>query len=282
MDKDKVGFCFTGEGARGAIQAGIALSLFKKGIKPDFTIGISSGSICASSYCYLGPEGLADLWSSVKSIFSVFRINYNFLWKRGLMNQKPMEKILSDAMKNDPICESVVIRMNIEDGFMDYVSNKSTTTEEFKEAVLASVAITSLVEDRDGWVDAGSRQIAPLEQCIHSGCNKIYVIMGRRLTIDPWRNPEGFLSSLKMGFRAFDIALQEIMIRDINRCLKKIGDMDYKGIDIYLVEPNETFYESANFKKCKDGVVYGEEGNYHIQDKKALQLNNFLKGYEDV
>jgi len=279
--KDKVGFCFTGEGARGAVQAGIALGLHKKGIKADFTIGISSGSICAASYSYLGPQGLVDLWSSIKNIFSIFGINYNFLWKRGLMHQKPMKKILSKAMKNEPICESVVIRMNIEDGFMDYVSNKSTTAEEFEEAVLASVAITSLVEDRDGWVDAGSRQIAPLEQCIHAGCTKIYVIMGRKLTIDTWERPKGFLSSLKMGLRAFDVTLQEMMIRDINRCLKEIGDIGYKGIDIFLVEPDETFYESANFKRCKDGVVYGET-NFHIHDKKALKSNNFLKGYENV
>lgn len=281
MTKDKVGFCFTGEGARGAVQAGIALGLHEQGIDADFTIGISSGSVCSASYSYLGPKGLADLWSSVKNIFSVFGINYNFLWKRGLMNQKPMKKTLSKAMENEPICESVVVRMNIEDGFMDYVSNKLVDKEDFEEAVLASVAITSLVEDRDGWVDAGSRQIAPLEQCIHSGCNKIYVIMGRRLTIDPWKKPRGFLSSLKMGMRAFDVTLQEMMIRDINRCLKKIGDMGYKGIDVYLVEPNETFYESANFRKCKEGVVYGK-ANFEIHDKKALQSNNYLKGYEDV
>jgi predicted acylesterase/phospholipase RssA len=111
---NKIGFCFTGEGARGSIQSGIALGLHKQGIDADFTIGISSGSICAASYAYLGPQGVSDMWSDIKNIFDVFGFNYNFFWKSGLLNQKPMEKIVRKAVQNQPICESVVVRMKIE------------------------------------------------------------------------------------------------------------------------------------------------------------------------
>lgn len=266
----KTGFCFTGEGARGSIQAGVALGLHKQGINADFTIGVSSGSICSASYAYLGPEGLAEMWSNVSNVFDVFGINYNFLWKRGLLNQKPMEKIVKKAMANDPICESMVVRMNIEDGFMDYVSNKNVSSEEFAEAVLGSVAITALVEDRKGWVDAGSRQLAPLEQCIEAGCDEIYVIMGRKFEIDEFKIPSGFLSVARMGFRALDISLQEIMIRDINYCIKHEGDVGYKGINIYLVEPKETFFESISFNKCKQGVELGKT-EFTIHDKKGIK-----------
>lgn len=266
-----IGFCFTGEGARGSIQSGITLGLYKQGIKADFTIGISSGSICAASYAYLGPEGLANMWSNISNIFDVFGFNYNFLWKTGILNQKPMEKIVKKSMENDPICESIVVRMNIENGFMDYVSNKNVSREEFKEAVLGSVAITALVEDRNGWVDAGSRQLAPLEQCINAGCTDIYVIMGRRFDIDKWSLPKGFLKPLRMAYRALDISLNEIMMRDINHCLKHENDVGYKGVNIYLVEPNETFFESVSFNKCKQGVEYGLK-NYSLRDKKALKM----------
>lgn len=265
-----IGFCFTGEGARGSIQAGIALGLFKQGIQADYTIGISSGSICAASYSYLGPEGLWKMWGNINNIFDVFGINYNFLWKRGLLNQKPMERIVYESMKNDPICESVVTRMNIENGHMDYVSNKKVTKDEFAEAVLGSVAITALVEDRKGWVDAGSRQLAPLEQCIEAGCTEIYVIMGRKFQINSWEIPKGFMSAIKMAYRALDISLTEIMMRDINRCLKNENEIGYKGVNIYLIEPNETLFESVSFNKCKEGITYGVE-NYSIYDKKALR-----------
>ena len=266
----KIGFCFTGEGARGSVQAGIALALHEQGIDADFTIGISSGSVCAASYSHLGPSGLAEMWGGIRGIFDVFGINYNFMWKTGLLNQKPMEKIVRKAVKNSPICESVVVRMNIQDGRMDYVSNKSVSSDDFAEAVLGSVAITALVEDRNGWVDAGSRQLAPLEQCIEAGCDKIYVIMGRRFDIDEWKVPSGFMRAIKMAYRALDISLNEIMMRDINRCLKNEGEFGYKGIEIHLVQPDETPFETIEFHKCKDGVEYGRN-NHGMLDRRGIR-----------
>ena len=274
----KVGFCFTGEGARGSVQAGIALGLHDMGIDADFTIGISSGSICAASYSYLGPKGLAEMWSGVGGIFDVFGVNWTFPFRRGLLNQKPMARIVRKAMKNEPICESVVVRMNIEDGRMDYVSNKMVSSEDFAEAVLGAVAITALVEDRNGWVDAGSRQLAPLEQCIEAGCDDIYVIMGRRFQIGQWRLPSGFMPALKMAYRALDVSLNEIMIRDINHCLKNEGEIGYKGVKIHLVEPNETPFETVEFKRCREGVQYGRD-NFSVSDRKGIMAAlGFLQG----
>ena len=260
----KTAFCFTGEGARGSIQAGMSLALHDQNIKPELTIGISSGSICAASYAYLGPQGVADMWSNISNIFDVFGINY-FPWKKtGILNQKPMERIVSNALKNTPICESIVSKLNINSGEMMYVSNKNITTDEFKENVLASVAITGLVEDRNGWVDAGSRQLAPLKQCIDLGYNEIYVIMGRPLTLSYWPGAKGFLKPLEMAFRAFDISLYEIMIRDINQHLDNID------IEINLVEPNKLLFDSVYFNQCKNGVDYGKK-EYTIHNKKSLR-----------
>lgn len=266
---NKIGFCFTGEGARGGVQAGISMGLAEMGVRADFTIGISSGSVCAASYAYMGPEGMAEMWSGVGGLFDLFGLNPFFPFKRGLLNQKPMERIVKKAVMNDPICESVVVRMNIEDGSMDYVSNMQVSREEFGEAVLGAVAITALVEDREGWVDAGSRQIAPLGQCMDAGCDQIYVIMGRRFEIGSWKMPKGFMPSLKMAYRALDISLNEMMMRDINNCLRSEGEPGYRGVEIHLVEPDETFYESIDFSKCKAGVEYGKS-NFSIADRKGM------------
>ena len=268
-EMSKVGFCFTGEGARGSVQAGIALGLERMGIKADFAIGISSGSVCSASYAHLGAEGMASMWSEIKNVFDVFGINWKMLWGRGLLNQKPMERIVRNAVLHPPGCESVVVRMNIEDGTMEYVSNRSCSADEFAEAVLGSVAITALVEDRSGWVDAGSRQIVPLEQCIEAGCKEIYVIMGRRFMIERWQMPSGFLCATKMAFRALDISLNEFLLRDINKCLRNEGEPGYKGVKIHLVEPHETPFESVEFNKCSHGVRYGTE-NFSISDRRGL------------
>ena len=86
MDKPKkICFCYSGEGARGSIQAGITKSLIDQGIIPDITIGVSSGSVCASSYSYLGADGLVDLWNSIGSVLDVFGFNYDFLWRTGFL-----------------------------------------------------------------------------------------------------------------------------------------------------------------------------------------------------
>lgn len=271
--KNKIGFCFTGEGARGAIQAGIVQGLNDLNIKPDITIGISSGSICSASYAYLGPTGLVDLWSNVKNIFSVFGLNFNILMKTGLLNQKPMEKIVLSAMRNNPICESLVCKMNIETGEMKYVSNRQVEIDYFMESVLASVAITGLVEDRQGWVDAGSRQLAPLKQAIELGCNKIYVIMGRPFSLSEWSKPTGFFKNAKMAFRALDISLHELMTRDINEFLKNKN----LKCEIFLVEPTSFFYDSVEFNKCNEGVKLGRN-NFTILDKR--EIKKLLTNYE--
>ena len=156
---------------------------------------------------------------------------------------------------------------SINTGEMAYVSNRASTDANFKESILSSVAITGLVEDRYGWVDAGSRQLAPLKQCVDLGYEKIYVIMGRPLTLSYWPGPTGMLKPLEMAFRAFDISLFEIMIRDINQC---INDSKLNDVEFFLVEPNELLFDSIYFSKCKLGVEYGKK-EYKIHDRKSMR-----------
>lgn len=267
----KIGFCFSGEGARGAIQAGIALSLAEQGIRPDFTAGISSGSVCAAAYAHLGPHGTAELWANIKHVFSVFRPNWNLLGKSGLMNQKPMEKLVHAAVKNDPICESMVARMHIETGDLDYVSNYKTSREDFAEAVLGAVAITALVQDRKGWVDAGSRQMAPISLCVDEGCTDIYVILGRPLQMQYASKPRGLLQIPAMAFRALDISLFEMVLRDVHEWVGGGNDINEraKNVNITVLQPKAQCYLPTEFRYCSEGVKYGQE-NYVTYDRQRL------------
>lgn len=260
MPAKKIGFCFSGEGARGAIQAGIAADLARQGIHPDFTAGVSSGSICAAAYAHLGPEGLADLWSGVTSIFSVFSPNYWLFGKSGAMNQKPMAKLVYSAVQHAPICESMVTRLNLSSGELQYVSNYHSTMTGFAEAVLGSVAITGLVQDRDGWVDAGSRQLAPISLCVDEGCTDIYVILGRPLIIKPWRQPS-FLKLFATAMRALDITLFEITLRDVSEWVtgNNARRLDKPPVNITVLHPRELLYETTEFNQCARGVSYGRE-----------------------
>ena len=93
--------------------------------------------------------------------------------------------------------------------------------------------------------------------------------MGRPSYLESWTKPTGLFRQFKMAFRALDITLYEIMIRDIFSCIRSETHPDFKGVDIHLVEPNELLFESVEFKKCQLGVKYGEF-NYTINDKKGI------------
>lgn len=272
----KICFCYSGEGARGSIQAGITKSLISSGITPDITIGVSSGSICASSYSYLGSDGLVDLWNSIDSILDVFGFNYSFLWKSGLLNTKPLSRRVKSIVNDNPICESVVSKLNIETGEIKYVSNKSATQKDFIDSVVASIAITTLVEDKDGWVDAGSRVLTPIDQAVSLGCTDIYIITGRPMQLSYWKKPKGWLSLFKLGLRALDISLYELMLRDINNWINEPDKISKHDVNITLLQPKEFVFESTEFSKCASGTKYGltEYQSYNPMQMQAL-FNTF-------
>lgn len=273
MDKPKkICFCYSGEGARGSIQAGITKSLIHQGIVPDLTIGVSSGSVCASSYSYLGSDGLVDLWNSIDNILDVFGFNYNFLWKNGFLNSKPLSKRVSKIVHDNPLCETIVSKLNIETGEVRYISNKKVSKQEFIDSVVASIAITTLVEDKDGWVDAGSRVLTPIDQAVNAGATDIYIITGRPMELSYWRRPKGFLSLFKFGLRALDISLYELMLRDINNWINDSEKIVKNNLNITLLQPKKFIFESTEFSKCKIGTEYGynEHKSYNPMEMQAL------------
>jgi predicted acylesterase/phospholipase RssA len=279
----KVCFCYSGEGARGSIQAGITKSLVDQGIKPDITIGVSSGSVCAASYSYLGADGLVDLWNSIDSISDIFGFNYNFLWKSGLFNSKPLRKRIHNIVHNHPLCESIVSKLNIETGEIKYVSNRKSELSDFVESIISSIAITTLIEDNNGWVDAGSRILTPVDRAVSLGCSDVYIITGRPMELAHWSKPNGWLSLFKLGLRALDISLYELMLRDINNWIEEPEKIQNNKVNITLVQPKDFIFESTEFKKCKIGTEYGYQNHsmYNPMQIQSLfykcQTLNFLK-----
>ncbi|MFM7796909.1 MAG: patatin-like phospholipase family protein [Candidatus Nitrosotenuis sp.] len=277
MKNKKICFCYSGEGARGSIQAGITKSLVDSGIVPDVTIGVSSGSVCASSYSYLGSNGLVDLWKSIDSVLDVFGLNYNFLWKSGFLNSKPLQKRVNKIVNDNPLCESIVSKLNIETGEVRYVSNKSNSKQEFIDSVVASISITTLVEDKDGWVDAGSRVLAPIDRAVALGCSDIYIITGRPMQLAQWTKPSGWLSLFKLGLRALDISLYELMLRDINNWINNPEKIEQNNVNITLLQPKGFVFESTQFSHCPFGVQYGltEYESYNPSQMQMLFGSNY-------
>ena len=257
----KIAFCFSGEGARGAVQAGIALSLAQKGIKPDLTIGSSSGAICAAGYSYLNPTGLANLWSSIDSLWKVFGFNWNFLWNTGLLNQKPAEKYIVTALENEPSCEVIIPRLNVYTGVIEYISNKYIPKEEFGEAVLCAFAIPGLVSPRNDYVDAAFMVETPLQQAIDLGCTEIHVILGSPLGPTPFTMPTGLLKFAYVFAQAFELTLEQLIMLDVLNYIKS-GN----SIPIHVYQPKSYIYSALDFAQCPKGVSYGMENYTEFQE----------------
>jgi NTE family protein len=75
-------FVLGGGGSLGAVQVGMLRALFELGIRPDFVVGTSIGSLngayVAGHLDLDGVESLADLWSSIRRA-DVFRFNVRSL-----------------------------------------------------------------------------------------------------------------------------------------------------------------------------------------------------------
>ena len=199
---------------------------------------------------------MADLWSGVNSLWDVFGFNWNFLWNTGILNQKPAEKYIQAAIRNTPICESVISRLNVCKGVVEYVSNQNIPKEEFAEAVLSAFAIPGLVTARNGYIDGAFMVETPLQQAIDSGCTEIHVILGSPMKPSVWSIPTGLFKFASMFYRAFDLSLTEILILDVFNYIKSGNN-----IPIHVYQPNTCLYSLLDFSQCAQGVQYGLE-NY--------------------
>ena len=272
----KIAFCYSGEGARGSIQAGITLALYKKGIEPDLVVGTSSGGICATGLAYQGPKMLAALWQNIKGIRDIFQFNWSFLWKSGIYNEAPLEEIIFEATNCEPRHEVVILKVHLETGELRYVSNYEVTPEEFRESLLASVAIPVLIEDRDGWSDAATRESAPLKKAIEMGCDEIHVITGKPCRLREWEPSQNFFGFLHNGLRAIEITLREILIKDLAKCIQRNSQPGYRKIDLHVYEPEDHLFGLLDFNRCAEGVAYGQRNYIEQNEQQIIRCANLL------
>ena len=235
-----IGVCFSGEGARGAIQAAILKQLLTKnykGMKVDFVTGTSSGAINAAMYARRGVDELVDMWRGVDKLSNIFEFNkLSCLWKSGAFNQNPARKIIDEVYRKPDyftaVCE--IPYVNLETGLVEWDVINS------KEGLIRAFAMSGIVETNI-YADAGIALMTPLLRPIERGCNKIIVILGRDLYNPvPWKANQGLMNILnkpigeivRVGMRSIEIMLFTILQRDINLCLERNSNPNYKKIDL--------------------------------------------------
>lgn len=265
-----IGVCFSGEGARGAIQAAILKQLLTKnhkGMKVDFVTGTSSGAINASMYSRRGIDELIELWRGVNNLSNIFEFNkVSVLWKSGAFNQNPAKKLIDEVFSKPDFynSECEIPYCNLETGKVEWdVLNT-------KEGLLRAFAMSGIVETNI-YADAGIALMTPLLRPIERGCDKIIIILGRNLyNASTWKANQGLVNILKkpigeivrVGMRSIEIMLFTILKRDIEVCIEKNSNPNYKKIDLEVWGPTIETWGTFEFEKAHLGIDLILQGNY--------------------
>lgn len=265
----KTAYVLAGGGAKGSYQVGVMQFLHEQGILPDVLYGTSVGALNAAGYAYGGIKLLRQTWDSIKSPRDVMRFNWSFLWCNGMYNTKPLQQKIDEIVTGNSKIEAVVTRVNMCDGNVAYVSSKENSNPVFAQAVLASASLPAIMEPVGDWIDGSVREVTPVNKAIDDGADRIIVIMTNPIegSFGKFKKPSGFLSALKIGYRALDIMQTEVMLNDIrgaqrvNKMIQKGRMLEKKLVEVEIYAPSKLVLQTLDFNKdlIKLGIKQGYE-----------------------
>ena len=217
-------FVLSGGGNLGAIQAGMLRALVGEGIRPDFVVGTSVGSVngawLASHDLDKGVAGLVDIWVGMRrsDVFPADLLGglRGFLGRRDhLVSSAGLRKVLRAHV---PARHFDELRIPLHVVATDIRSGEDVLLSDgdLADAVCASSAIPGVFPMVEiGWrqlVDGGVVNNCPISQALALGATKIWVL------------PCGYACSLpKAPQGALGIVLQAVSLLVQNRLL-----MDYE------------------------------------------------------
>lgn len=260
---DKACVVMTGEGARGAYQAGLLKRLeMQNKIEIDMCYGISSGAVNSVYRGQYGLSGPCAMWQKVKSITNIYSISVNsILFGNGFLNAKPVykraKKLLSTEGFEDG-CDWKIAIMDIEEARLFYLAKRVALEMETDLAcdyVSSAVKIPGLVHV-DRYADAGALELNPVGKAIADGYKTIHLITGVLPDQAKWVSPKRTLfRQLAYGFRSLDITMKLMMFDDLSKEIPK-------GVVIHVYGPTEMLGDQLAFKQCRDMLDKGLTAPY--------------------
>lgn len=251
MEKKKIAFVLTGEGAKGAFQALALYELARQKIYPDLLVGVSSGAMNAVGYSVLGPSALISFWEKIKSMRDVFSFNWKFLWQSGFFTAKPLKKKVSTLLNKRYKIPVFYPIANAKFGNVIWAAAKQN--DEFKSedvnCLIEAVTIPGLVATDSGMIDGGAIILCPLKIAIEQGADEIYVIAGRSIAVPTQFVPPKIIPAGGYAYRFLDLLMHYNIYNDIDKAIQYNQRDDKKKIKITLVEPSRPLGDALDFKQ---------------------------------
>ena len=235
----KIGFTFSGGGARAIAQIGILKAFEEYGIKADVVAGTSGGAIIAALYAAgLSTEQMLQA-ASEGDLFKAYRMGSPF---KGLTNLEYLKEILSKHIGTDSFEQLAlplfVTATDLNEGAVTYFSSGSLFT-----AVMASCSIPFLFKpvEINGklYVDGGiidNMPVAPLQ----AHCD---IIIGINVTPNYTLSKKALENVVSISKRTFDIIATYHSVRQKSKCTFVIEPKDVLAYSIFNFKAYQALHE---------------------------------------
>ncbi len=271
----KTAIVFSGGGARGAYNAGVALAFAKHGLYPEIVSGTSVGALVAAMVVAGDEERLCAIWShltpaQVYGIRSRVQFFLSFIrpYRYPAYSSDPLARLIQENLSLDKIRQSsrklIVTCYNQTRHRVERFDNHFP---DLAQALLASTSIPLVFPpvEMNGqeYVDLGST-VWPLKPAISQGAERIYAVMCDH----PDDHRRVARNNLEWAIQVMNLSQRSNMLVDIElarRINLTAHGSGYKFVELTLIQPSKTL-----------GLGFMD---FH----KKLQLNRAIEmGYEDA
>ncbi|HET8759922.1 MAG TPA: patatin-like phospholipase family protein [Nitrospiria bacterium] len=271
----KAAMVFSGGGARGAYNAGVAMAFAKHGVYPEIVSGTSVGALVAAMVVAGEEERLCEIWrhltpSQVYGVRSRVQFFLSFIrpYRYPAYSSEPLARLIQDNVALDKIRQSprklIVTCYNQTRHRVERFDNHCP---DLTRVLLASTSIPLVFPpvEMNGqeYVDLGST-VWPLKPAISAGAERIYAV----LCDHPDDHRRAARNNLEWAIQVMNLSQRSNMLVDIElarRINLTAHGSGYKFVDLTIIQPSKTL-----------GLGFMD---FH----KKLQLNRALEmGYEDA
>ncbi len=187
MKQYKIGFAFSGGGAKGAAHCGALQALHEYGIKADVVAGTSAGSIAATLYASgVAPIDMANMFATLdfKDLLGVQKL------RGGIFDTKPLVKHLRSIIPYQNLEElpipATVVATSLERGCVKFFSEGEIAP---RVAASCSIPIVYQPQKLEGehYVDGGvlmNLPVTPIRDC----CEKVIALNLHHAEVIPYKD----------------------------------------------------------------------------------------------
>lgn len=270
----KTALVFSGGGARGAYNAGVALAFADRGLQPEIVCGTSVGALVASMVVAGEQERLGKIWraltpAQVYGLRSRVQFFLAFIrpYRYPAYSSEPLARLIQDNVDLKRIRSSAQkLIVTCYNQTLHRVERFDNDFPDLHRALLASTSIPLVFPpvEMNGheYVDLGAT-VWPLKPALSAGAQRIYAV----LCDHPDDHRRAARNNLEWAIQVMNLAQRSNMLVDIElaRRINLTADgTSYKFVDLTVIQPSKTL-----------GLGFMD---FH----KKLQINRALElGFED-